>query len=454
MKRIIQIGHWPISICRWRPSWPVVPSANLAKWSNPGINFYSPQDDIQLGRQAAAEIRKQVDVVDNQALQNYVSEVGQKLASQPEAGDYPYSFTLINDESINAFALPGGPVFIHSGLLKAADSEAEFAGVLAHEISHVVLRHGTNQASKANLVQLPAVLAGTAIGNNGALAQLGQLGLGFGVNALLLKYSRTAEKQADATGARIMAGAGYNPLAMADFFEKLEAEGGSRPPAFLSSHPNPGNRVTFVQAEIQALPASGPYNAGTGEFQQMKKFVAQLPPSKPRQEIPQAGAAPNPSVAGYTTLETGAYTVAHPEGWRGYGADGSSAVTIAPEGGLVRTSSGSVAIGYGAVLSMYQPQSRNATLASATKELMQLLSRSNANFRQSGAQRSLTVDGNRALMTPVTSQSPFGGSETDILFTVARPNGLFYIVFIAPSDDFQRVQPAYETMMKSVRFRG
>src|SRR5438552_15081693 len=191
----------------------------------PGFNLFSKQQDVQLGQQAAAEVRKQYQVVPNQELQDYVRRVGERLAATPDAREsgFPFTFTLVNDKSINAFALPGGPTFVHTGLILAADNEAQVAGVLAHEISHVILRHGTNQASKANLIQIPALLAGAVTGSD-LLAQLTNLGaVGF-----LLKFSRTAESEADALGTRIMNEAGYNPVEMARFFEKLQAEGGSR----------------------------------------------------------------------------------------------------------------------------------------------------------------------------------------------------------------------------------
>ncbi len=419
----------------------------------PGFNMYSPQDDIELGRQAADAVRKQVDVVDNPALQSYVTEVGKRLAGQPSAGDYPYSFTLINDDSINAFALPGGPIFIHSALLEAADNEPELAGVLAHEISHVVLRHGTSQASKANLVQLPAVLAGTVIGDGGALAQLGQLGVGFGLNALIMKYSRDAERQADANGVRILIEAGYDPLAMASFFEKLEAEGGPRQPAFLSSHPDPGNRRSAVLAEVAALPPSDSVYAGTGSFPRMQQLAANLPPPNPPQPPAQA-AAPVPAIAGFETLNAGPYAVSHPGEWQTYADGNTQTVTIVPQGGLVRLSSGQAAIGYGAVFSYYRPQTRNTTLSRATNELLQRLQNSsNSRFQLAGSQQQLTVDGNPALLTPLASPSPYGGAESDVLVTVGRPEGLFYAVFVAPEGQFSRVQPAFERMINSVQFR-
>jgi len=231
----------------------------------PGFNVYSKEQDIELGRRGAAEISRQLELVSDQKLQEYIKTLGQRLASVRAAEDYPYTFTLIHDKGINAFALPGGPIFVNSGLLTAAENEAQLAGVLAHEIAHVALRHGTNQASKANLLQLPAAVGGVILGQGSVAAQAGQIGLGLGLNVLMLRYSRSAESQADALGARILAEAGYNPVEMARFFEKLEAEGGSRAPQFLSSHPNPGDRLRAVGAEIQTFPRQS-YKASTGQF--------------------------------------------------------------------------------------------------------------------------------------------------------------------------------------------
>jgi beta-barrel assembly-enhancing protease len=215
----------------------------------------------------------------NNYLQQYIDQIGTRLARQPGADAYPYQFTVLNQESINAFALPGGPVYVNKGLIEAADNEAQLAGVVAHEISHVALRHGTSQASKANLIQLPAAVAGSVI-DGGVVGQLAQLGVGLGAQSVLLKYSRDAEREADALGARIMAQAGYNPVEMANFFEKLEAEGGGRAPEFLSSHPDPGNRRELIQAEIRYIPSSR-YGYTTGMFAEAKNTAARI--SSPRE---------------------------------------------------------------------------------------------------------------------------------------------------------------------------
>lgn len=261
----------------------------------PGFNLFSKQQDIQLGKETAAEVEKQYEVVKDRALQDYIGRVGRKLAAQPQAEDFPYSFTLLNDKSVNAFALPGGPAFVFTGLIKEADNEAQLAGVLAHEISHVALRHGTHQVTRANLIQLPALLANAALGGKSMLSQLGQVGVGFFANSLLLRYSRDAETQADLLGSRIMAGAGYNPMEMARFFEKLEAGGGARAPQFFSDHPNPGNRVKAIEAEMKGLPARS-YSASNGDFNRIKVLAARLPapPVKPPKE-PAAKTAPAPA---------------------------------------------------------------------------------------------------------------------------------------------------------------
>src|SRR3954469_6732414 len=201
----------------------------------PGFNLFSKQQDIQLGQQAAVELRKRARPVANPELQDYIRRVGERLASTPTVRDsgFHFSFTLVNDKSVNAFALPGGPTFVLTGLILAVDNEAQLAGVLGHEISHVILRHGTNQASKANLIQIPAILAAAVTGSN-LLTNLTQLG----ATGLLLRFSRTDESEADGMGTRIMNEAGYNPIEMAHFFEKLEGQPGSRAPQFLSDHPN------------------------------------------------------------------------------------------------------------------------------------------------------------------------------------------------------------------------
>jgi predicted Zn-dependent protease len=419
----------------------------------PGFNVYSKEQDIELGRQAAQQVLRQVDVVDNRNLQEYIDRVGGRLAQQPQAQGYPYEFTLINDPSINAFALPGGPIFVNSGLIRAAENEAQLAGVLAHEIAHVALRHATNQASKASLLQIPAALAGAAIGQESVLGQIGQVGLGFGLNALMLKYSRSAEEQADALGAQLMANAGYNPIEMARFFEKLEGEGGQRAPEFLSSHPSPGNRIEDVQREVRALPQRQYAEGLTGDFSQAKQLVARLPEPRIPQQAAAAPAGYTPSgPASFRTLNAARFSLAYPGGWQVYGRPESPMVTLAPEQALVRNQFGGVDVGYGAIVSYYQPE-RGTSVSAATQELVQHIMTANPAMAIASQARAAQAGGVNGQVIGLRSRSPYGGNEVDMLLTVPRPEGLFYMVFIAPEQHWGQVQGAFEQMVQSIRFR-
>jgi predicted Zn-dependent protease len=257
----------------------------------PGFNLFSKEQDVQLGKEAAAQIEKEYEVVKDPEVQRYIDAIGAKLTASKRASTFPYTFKVVSDDSINAFALPGGPMFIHTGLIKAAENEAQLAGVMAHEISHVALRHGTNQASKANLLQLPALLGGQAAGG-GVLGSLAQAGIGLGANSVLMKFSRTAETQADTTGTLMLSDAGYSPIEMARFFEKLQGESGrqSKVAQFFSSHPDPGNRMASVQGLVQQLPQRQYTTGDQRALGRVQAILYKLPPPKPRKA---AAAAPS-----------------------------------------------------------------------------------------------------------------------------------------------------------------
>src|SRR3954468_6788253 len=216
-------------------------------------NKYTPQQDVELGREAAAEVRKQYPIISDEKIATYLTKLGDRLVAAAPADlkqpVYVYSFTPVNLKEINAFALPGGPMFVHRGMFDAAATEGEVAGVMAHELSHVLLRHGTANATKAQnpwlqLGQIAGIVGGAVVGGaaGSAIAQGSQFGLG----TVLLRYSRDFEKQADLLGSQIMARAGYDPRALAHMFETIErqAKGGDGP-EWLNSHPNPGNRTEY-----------------------------------------------------------------------------------------------------------------------------------------------------------------------------------------------------------------
>ncbi|HSE96675.1 MAG TPA: M48 family metallopeptidase [Blastocatellia bacterium] len=211
----------------------------------PGMNFFSLRDDIEIGRRSAYEIDRRYRTHHDPRL----DRIGRRLAARSTMPGLPWRFRVIERRDVNAFALPGGYIYVTSGLLRAARSEHEIAGVLAHEVTHVTLRHGTNQASRAMLAQMPLQLIGGLMGR-GVGSMLTQLGIGFGLNALFLRYSRGAETQADVGAVQLMNRAGYDPRGLSSFLGSLKERGGSE---FFSDHPNPSNRVGRVEKEIRML---------------------------------------------------------------------------------------------------------------------------------------------------------------------------------------------------------
>src|SRR5437773_7125825 len=202
-------------------------------------NKFSTADDVKLGREAAAEAEQKMQLVRDPELGGYVERVGERLAAAipPEFqhAEFQYSFKVVNAKDINAFALPGGPMYVNSGMITAAKTEDEMAGVMAHEISHVALRHGTAQVTKQQKYSMLSGIMGMGGqilgGPIGSMAQMGSQGVGV----YLLKFSREYETEADLLGARIMANAGYDPRELANMFRTIESQsGGGGSPSFLS----------------------------------------------------------------------------------------------------------------------------------------------------------------------------------------------------------------------------
>ena len=431
------------------------------------LNLFSPEQDIQMGKESADEVRKTMQVVNNPELTGYISRIGSRLAKSPHAGGYPFTFEVVNDPSINAFALPGGPMFVHTGLITSLDNESQLAGVLAHEMSHVALRHGSSNVSKANFIQLPAMLSGAMLGNKGGIwGTLTQLGIGLGAQSLLLKYSRSAETEADLNGAQIMNDAGYDPTQMAVFFQKLESTGSggtadnSKLANFLSDHPTPGNRVKYVSDQNKLLPKKSYSEPEAAALPRSKQIVAALPPPppppKPAAQAAATGtpqAAPDPHPSGkYRQHQGSGFQLNYPDNWDVVGDPNSPSVTIAPRAGLIQNQQGQVAIAYGLLTAFYFPQDGKGNLQRDTTDLVKQM-QANSHVNQTGSAKAVKVAGQSALLTPLESQSPYPGKrEIDMLLTIARPDTLFYIVFITPDYEWSATQKAFDDIVASLQF--
>ena len=221
------------------------------------LNLISTEEEIRLGKKLAVEIEKKQPVLDKPGLTRYVSEVGQRVAARSERRDVAFSFKIIdNDDEINAFALPGGPIYVYTGLLRYAENEAELASVLGHEIAHVVARHSTEQLTKQyGFSVLSQIVLGEEPGATAKMASdiIGSLGM--------LKFSRNDEIEADRLGVHYMFGAGYSPNAMTSFQKKLgklQSENPSRALNLLSTHPLSQDRMEAIREEVSRLPPGKP----------------------------------------------------------------------------------------------------------------------------------------------------------------------------------------------------
>lgn len=427
----------------------------------PAWNLFSPQQDIELGRRVAADAERQLPLCHAPKVDAYLTKLGKRLVAKlPAQGvTYPWEFHCVNDKEINAFALPGGFVFVNRGAIEVSDNEAELAGILAHELAHVTLRHGTAEASKQKLAEFGEDVAATLLGGNAGGALMANLG-SFVADGVLLRYSRAAETQADVVGTQVLYDAGYDPRALAQFFEKLQEESkGQNPPEFFSDHPSPEHRVERVQAEIQKL---GGVRANAQkdslEFEAIKREMRALPvvrtePEGPRVILPRpSGPPPSPS-ATFTAYQASAYAVRYPDNWKKYGENDGA--TFAPDGGVVPDRNGQAGLAYGLIVDVAKlqedPSASNA-LQNETQKLIEALKKDNPKMRASRPSGPVRVNGQPALSTYLDNESPGGGPETDWLITVIRPQGLVYFLCVAPQKDYDKYDRTFSSILDSVRF--
>jgi hypothetical protein len=443
-------------------------------------NKYKLSDDVQAGQQAAQQVAQQMPILRDSYVDNYVETVGRRLASAIPAEfqhpEFRYSFDVVDARDINAFALPGGPMFVNRGMIEAADTEGMMAGVMAHEMSHVALRHATAQATETQKYQVGSILgqiAGAVIG--GGVGQVVAAGSQIGFGAGALKYSRAYEKQADILGAQIMARAGYDPRDLATMFQKIQAQGGGGGPEWLSSHPNPGNRYQYIMQEASMLrvePGAG--RSDTTQFRAVKERLSGYPRARTMQEIANSGqrypnqGGQNPTGGGnypndngdvyargervaypstrYQTQRTSLFSVAVPSNWRQIGGDQAS-VSYAPQGAY-----GSQGITHGVMFSVVQSQYND--LQNASRDVVNSLVQGENNYlRQATNFQRSTLGGRQALATTLTGRSPLTGRDERVtIVTTQLGNGqVFYMAAVSPQDEYTTYQRAFNDILRSLQ---
>jgi Peptidase family M48 len=433
-------------------------------------NSYSPADDVKLGREAAAEVVKELPLLNDQVVDDYVETIGRTLATAipPEFQhkEFRYTFDVVNQKEINAFALPGGPMFLNRGMIEAAKTEGEVAGVMAHEMSHVALRHGTAQATKGQKFQIGSVLgqiAGAVVG--GTAGSIISQGTQFGLGAAFLKYSREYESQADILGAQILARAGYNPREMANMFKTIEAEGGNRGPEWLSSHPNPGNRYEAINREAASLRVQG--NANTGRFQDTQAKLRSMPPGYTAEQISKGQAKSNPQSGGSGSARTtvavptpsSQYRVASPfsflrvslpSNWSEVSGD-DTGITYAPQGGYRESSGRLEGVTHGFQIGVAQSTSGN--LQQDTDQLVAAFAQSNPHLRRPEGYSRETIGGRTGVRTTLTNQSDITGQPEGISLATTRLNDgrLLFLIGVAPQRDAGTYNEVFRRVRQSVQ---
>jgi beta-barrel assembly-enhancing protease len=458
--------------------------------SQSGFNLFSVQQDVEIGRQAAVEAEKQLPLLNDRTVNTYLNRVIQRLAAHAPGAEYPYQIKAVNANEINAFSLPGGPMYVNRGLIATARSEAELAGVLAHEMAHVALRHGTTQASKAYLGQAGLSILGGLVGRSSSTSKIINSVGGFGLNAAFLKFSRDDEYEADATAADMMARAGYDPGAMADFFAVLRQEQGRDPSKlerFFSSHPPPANRESRIRQLANNL--STTRSGDVGGFANIQARVSnsalassqtQWPTNTStgtvaRPTDPVTVTVPRPSST-YTVFQqpNGFFSISRPSNWRAFATSGF-AVSLAPTGGVVELD-GQPVMAYGMIINHYTPftgaserlsrslqrnyapfedrTSDRPALEDATDDLIYQILNTNSYLRaQQGSVRALEIDGARGYMVVLTGDSPVTGEEERVsVYTRELTDGhVLYALCVAPGREWDNVDATCSRMLGTLR---
>jgi len=460
----------------------LTPAIALAQTKvKPGFNLFSAEQDVEVGQQSAVQAEQQLPILRDATVQNYVNRIGQNLARNAGGPNFQYQFRVVNAADINAFALPGGYVYVNRGVIDQARNEGEVAGVLAHEIAHVSLRHGTHQASKAYAAQAGLSILGGLLGGKvgqGAANIINAVG-GFGLNVVFLKYSRDLETQADVRGSQILADSGYAPADMVNFFHTLESVDKSKKTNWLSDHPAPPDRIARIQKESQMLHVSQSPTTNVAELRQVQSRLGSSGAAS-NQQIARSGpaaqrsrpamtssaseinvAAPSTALRSYTA-RSGLYRVSFPSNWQVY-EEGSTGATIAPQGGIGEIN-GRTEVVYGAVINHYDPfnaqgqrylrgGSSSISLDNATNDLLNQIVQQSPHLKViSGSAQRLNLDGGPAIAASLRGTNPNTGINERVTVVTRQlaDEHLVYLLFVTPNRDASKYQSTLNAMIRSI----
>lgn len=444
-----------------------------------GFNLFAPQQEIEIGRRSAIAVEKRLPLLSDASVNEYINRLGQRLIARAQGDRYSYNFKIANVTEVNAFAFPGGPIYITRGAIEAARSEGELAGALAHEIAHVALRHGASQASKAYLAQAGLGALGGLVGEGAAPNIIGAIG-GFGFNTVFLKHSREAEAEAESLGAQILTRAGYDPREMESFFRALrrgERAEASKLRTFLDDHPENQVKQAFEQSQASQV--------STGEFHRIQTRIAELPGAYDAMPGPRRGPtvieeSPNrtaqsvsverPSSNSRSHWFHSGFEVSYPENWLAYPSGDDLGVTFIPPGGVVETR-GQKRLVYGAVINRYRPIGDNSlwtglqqrsfryiggrgALVEAINDLLDSALQNNPHLDFArGSDRRGSGDGAPTITLTLVGRSPVTGRDerAQLYARELDDGGIVYAIFVAPDEEYDDFRLVFERMLRGLK---
>ena len=444
------------------------------------FNLFSPKQEIEIGRQSSIAVEKRLPLLSDAGVNEYINRLGLTLVTRAPGERYPYSFKIVNVSEVNAFAFPGGPIYVTRGAIEAARSEGELAGALAHEIAHVALRHEASQGSKAYLAQAGLSALGGFVGEGAAPNIVGAIG-GFGFNTAFLKHGREAEAEANALGAQILTRAGYDPREMTAFFRALrrgERVEASKLRTFLDDHPDDQAEEQVVRPQASRV--------SSGDFRSFQTRIAELPRpydvlniarrgptliEEASNQGPQSVKVERPSSHSQNYWHPGAFwfQVSYPDNWLAYPSSDGLGVTFVPPGGVVEARTPRLV--YGAVINRYRPIGDNSlwtglqqrsfryiggrgALVEATNDLLDSALQNNPHLDFArGSDRRGSIDGTPIIALTLVGRSPATGrGERAQLYARELEDGdIVYAIFVAPDDEYDNFRQVFERMLRGLK---
>jgi Zn-dependent protease with chaperone function len=419
-------------------------------------NLFTAQQDIEMGRALSRAAGTTFVPSDDSSTRAYVRSLGNELAARAPGFKYPYQFEIFIDPEARSLALPGGFIYLSSGLVMAAQNETELAALLAHQIGHVAARHGTQQVSAEYSRQ-------TNARRPSVTDAISRLRLSLDTDSTVFNYTVQNEQQADTIATQLMYNTRFDPRQIPTAFRRLEDDPDDSARPFLTNHPAQANRLASIRRELQRLgPLPNSWRGDSSGFRAAQDALRGETPFGLASRVDRDESRPVAASSRMATYQGSGFEIRYPDNWRI--DDRSGGVMVAPDGGIVNG-----ALAYGMLMDTFTPDTRSKlfgrqsfnvpggildsnNVSSATDQLIDELRRSNPNMRVV-RKTSKRIDGFEALMVELNNDSPVGGTEVNMLTTVLRSDGfLYYFMGVSPQADINQYSPVFDRMTASVRF--